>query len=278
MFANLSRPGARHGWGVLAAAALLCSGATPSAQAGIDLPDDVLSGWEFDLSLKLGFKPWGFRVVDAKDGHPVRAGLKSMRFEVRSGDCSRNSVGHDDCKTDRERHELVQTGRKQIEGDEWWYAWSIYVPKDMPNVFPTKVAFGQFHQNPNVVWMFRNRDGGYFVNRQKTLGRGYGFDPILDDATLRGQWNDIVVHVKWTHQDKGLFRVWANDTMSYDYRGPTMGKNKTVYFKFGIYRTFVSRFMVEHGADSVPTQIIYFDEVRRGRTREEVTRGLGDRR
>lgn len=244
------------------------------ALAEVDLPSDVSSGWKFNRSLKIGFKPWGFQIVNAKDGHPVRAGEQSIRFEVRPGDCSKNSVGHDDCLTDRERHELVQTGRKQKEGDEWWYAWSIFVPHDMPNVFPTKVTFGQFHQNPNVIWMFRNKDGGYFVNRQNTLGRGYGFDRILEDRTLRGRWNDIVAHVRWTHKNEGLFRVWVNEKMAYDYRGPTLGKDKIAYFKFGIYRTFVSRYMADRGVDAVPTQVIYYDEVRRGKTRQEVTAGL----
>jgi hypothetical protein len=249
-----------------------------AAHAEIDLPADVASGWQFERSLKIGFKPWGFKVVNVKDGYPVRSGQQSLRFEVRPGDCGRNSIGHDDCATDRERHELVQVGRNQVEGDDWWYAWSIFVPHDYPNVYPTKVALGQFHQHPEVIWMFRNRDGGYFVNRQQELGRGYGFDRILDDKSLRGRWNDILVHVKWTHTKMGTFRVWVNEKKAYDYRGPTMGKNTTAYFKFGIYRTFISRYMVEHGVSSVPTQVVYFDEVRRGHSRQEVTRGLRSRR
>ncbi len=253
--------------------ALTIPAASP-VSARVDLPTDVASGWDFDKSLKLGFKPWGYKIVSADDGHPVRAGKQSIRFEVRPGDCSRNSVGHDDCLTDRERHELVQTGSTQIEGDDWWYAWSLYMPEDYPNVFPTKVALGQFHQSSKVTWMFRNKGGGYYVNRQQTLGRGYGFDKILDDISLRGNWNDIVVHVRWTFQDTGIFHVWVNGKKAYDYSGPTMGQNTKVYFKFGIYRAFISRYKERYSASGLPVQVIYFDEVRRGRTRAEVTKYL----
>ena len=97
-------------------------------------------------------------------------------------------------------------------------------------MFPAKVTLGQFHQSPEVIWMFRNKGGGYHVNRQQALGRGYGFDEILDDTSLRGRWSDIIVHVRWTHRDTGTFRVWVNGKMTYNYRGPTMGKNTKVYF------------------------------------------------
>jgi len=252
---------------------LAFSGAVP-ASAQLDLPVDVASGWDFDKSLKLGFRPWGYKIVNAVDGHPVRAGKQSVRFEVRPGDCSRNSAGHDDCLADRERHELVQTGSQQKEGDKLWYAWSLYVPSDYPNVFPAKVTLGQFHQNPEVIWMFRNKGGGYHVNRQNTLGRGYGFDEILDDTALRGRWNDILVHVRWTYRDTGIFNVWVNEKKTYEYHGPTMGKNTTVYFKFGLYRAFVSRYKARYRSSALPVQVVYFDEVRRGRSRAEVTKFL----
>lgn len=258
----------------LSLALVLAAAFSPPALAQGDLPRDVVSGWEFVRSLKLGFRPWGYTIVDAGDGHPVRAGRKSIRFEVRPGDCGRNSIGHSDCATDRERHELVQVGRTQQDGDDYWYAWSIYLPPDFPVVYPTKVALAQFHQHPEVIWMFRNGKGGYFVNRQEELGRGYGFDRILFDADMRGMWNDILVHVHWTAGEGGIFRVWVNGVRAYDYRGPTMGRNTTVYFKFGIYRTFASLYRKAKGVDAVPTQVVYFDEVRRGRSREEVTAGL----
>ena len=42
-------------------------------------------------------KKYSLDLVNSKDGHPVRSGKKSYRFEVRLGDCGKDS-GHDDCK------------------------------------------------------------------------------------------------------------------------------------------------------------------------------------
>ena len=44
-------------------------------------------------------KKYGFNIVKNKDGHPVRSGEKSYRFEVRYGDCGKDE-GHNDCKKD----------------------------------------------------------------------------------------------------------------------------------------------------------------------------------
>ena len=46
--------------------------------------------------------------MNKKDGHPVRAGEKSIRFEVRNGDCGKDKAPGtwNDCEGLRQRHEL----------------------------------------------------------------------------------------------------------------------------------------------------------------------------
>ena len=46
------------------------------------LPKDVGSGNSYTKSLGSGFKKHGVTIVNKKDGHPVRAGDQSVRFEV----------------------------------------------------------------------------------------------------------------------------------------------------------------------------------------------------
>ena len=62
-------------------------------------------------------KKYSLTLANSKDGHPVRSGKKSYRFEVRLGDCGKDS-GHDDCKKDRQRTELQfkknQMGKKAV--------------------------------------------------------------------------------------------------------------------------------------------------------------------
>ena len=48
---------------------------------------------------------YSLQLVDSKDGHPVRSGNKSWRFEVREGDCGGDKK-YSDCKSNRQRTEL----------------------------------------------------------------------------------------------------------------------------------------------------------------------------
>ena len=60
---------------------------------------------------------YSLQLVDSKDGHPVRSGNKSWRFEVREGDCGGDKK-YSDCKSNRQRTELqtkeFQKGIKNI--------------------------------------------------------------------------------------------------------------------------------------------------------------------
>ena len=48
---------------------------------------------------------YSLQLVNSKDGHPVRSGDKSWRFEVREGDCGGDKK-YSDCKSNRQRTEL----------------------------------------------------------------------------------------------------------------------------------------------------------------------------
>lgn len=226
---------------------------------------DTTSGWSLKKSLPAKFKDYGYRVVFKADGHPVRAGERSIRFEVRAGDCSWSS-GWNDCENDRERHEMMSTDR--WSGGEEWYHWSIYLPADFPIIYPVKTALGQFHQHSDhVVWMFQNGQGGYQVDNQ-TTGKTTKLTPILLDMDMRGKWSDILIHARWTDKADGFFRVYVNGETKprHSWSGPTRKPGRKVYFKFGVYRSFMSR---RDGPE--PTQIVYFDEVNRASTCAEAT-------
>jgi len=249
--------------GILFISLLVCS----NGFAGniVNLPKDVASGNKYKKSLDKKYKKYGMQVVNKKDGHPVRAGEKSIRFEVRPGDCGYNEDWND-CDSDRERHEL--TG-KRMSGGEWWYSWSIYLPKDFINVHPTKVCLGQFHQEKgHVVWMFQNQSfseaGGYWVDDQ-VPGYTRKLNKILSQDEMIEKWNDILVNAKWSKKDDGFFKVWLNGKQVYSFVGPTKTKEK-VYFKFGIYRSFLSKWIYssknKKKEKGVPAQVVYYDEVR----------------
>jgi len=201
-------------------------------------------------------------------------------FEVRNGDCSSNT-GWSDCANDRERSELSGS-KDNYPGSEFWYGWSIYIPKDYVNIYPTKVALGQFHQKgSHPVWMSQNSNGGLYLDQQ-VHGSTEKYYPLLSKKEFRGKWHKIELHIKWSRSDDGFFNVWIDGRQKVKYSGQTMDASQA-YFKYGIYRSFLSRYNREEKLKyiqnkdieyedipepKIPTQIVYYSNVKRADSRE----------
>ena len=129
-----------------------------------EFSSDVGFGDTYEKNPIHDFKLHGACVVTKDEGHPVRLGNQSIKFEVRPGDCGYGS-GWSDCEKDRARHELI--GKRRDDG-EYWYNWSVYLPVDFQNISPVNLTIGQFHQDhpdysAEVAWNFRNKAGGYHL-------------------------------------------------------------------------------------------------------------------
>ncbi len=184
-------------------------------------------------------------------------------FEVHPGDCSSNS-GWSDCANDRERSELSGS-KDNYPGDEYWYGWSIYIPKSYINIYPTKTALGQFHQKgSHPVWMFQNSTGGLYLDQQ-VHGHTEKYYPLLTKKEFKGRWHTIKLHVKWSKNNDGFFYVWIDGKQKVKYIGQTMDANQ-VYFKYGVYRSFLSRYKDKYGVQKVPAQKVYYSNVKRSET------------
>jgi len=206
---------------------------------------------------------YGYQLVEDPTGrYPDHA---VERFEVRSGDCAENR-GWSDCRTDRERSEVTERPATNNEAVTYWYGWNFYVPPDWPNVFPTKTVLGQFHQiDSHPVWMFLQQKGGLYLDDQSA---GFSARKILliPEERFSGRWHTIEVQVTWATDETGLLKVFVDSRLQFEHHGRTMSKD-AVYFKYGVYRSFVSRYKTAKGVDSVPTQIAYFANVRRSSSR-----------
>ena len=233
------------------------------------LTSDVGFGDQYKKSLERNFKKHGVCIVEKSEGHPTRLGQQSLRFEVKPGDCGYDD-SWDDCKKDRERHEL--SSKRKIKSGEYWYSWSIFLPDNFINIHPTKVAMYQFHQgHPSPpVWMFQNVNGGYYIDNQVRCCISKWVKPILEKKEMLGKWNDILLNVNWTHKENGFFRIWVNGKLALKFKGSTKAKGTSVYAKFGIYRSYMSRFKEKNNTDKVPGQVVYYDEVRTGKTCEKL--------
>ena len=257
----------------------------------VKLPKDVAQGYKNYWHFGSNFDPkthltpdYAFRIVNKSDGHPVRFGKQSIRFELRRGDCGEDPGGYDDCAIHNEstgmtseRHELTQdSGRSSLKGVTW-NTYSIFLPDDFPRFDYEHLTLGQFHghdpagsQNPSFQWDINKENGAYFVlrrtachlpeNKNKSCSawsdQNHYEDLILPNDVL-GKWHDIILNVKWTTKQDGYLKQWIDGKLVYHYSGitskPKGAKNN---FQFGIYRGPTPK------TPKVSTQVAYYDEIR----------------
>ena len=215
---------------------------------------------------------WGYGIVTA----PIRAGTEAQRFEVRPGDCASNG-GWDDCARDRERSEF-RPDLEWLPGAPMWIEFSLFLPLDFPVSDRVKTTIAQIHQRGGPI-----RVAGGLVSRppvmqMELLGDALrltvhvpGADNIHVDlaevGAMRGVWTDFRIH--FASGDRSELQVWLNDDLRAQVADWPSPPPDFFYFKYGIYRSFVSR----HGAP-MPTQIAYFDELRMGPLLVDVAPGL----
>jgi hypothetical protein len=160
----------------------------------------------------------------------------------------------------------VQLGPYIHQDRSYWFAWSLFVPSTYQNIYPVKVALGQFLQEGSAKppLMFQNGSGGYWADLNQ-LGK----DPVLliPETELKERWHDLLVNVKWTKGKSGFLRIWVDGNKKVDFKGATLVGKGDVYFKYGIYRSFLSR---APQGKVLPDQVVYFDEVKWGTSRKAV--------
>jgi hypothetical protein len=84
-------------------------------------------------------------------------------------------------------------------------------------------------------------------------------------SNLRGRFNRFMVHARWSRAEDGFLRIYLNGRQVWSYAGLTTNAHDPIYFKYAIYRSFISR----RGA-SCASLTAYYADVRLGSTRAEV--------
>jgi hypothetical protein len=215
------------------------------------------------MNRSLNNTPHGYLILPDPTGSAPTSMVE--RFEVRPGDCG-ESPGWSDCETDRERSELF--ANKDRLGSSWWYGWSIFVPKHYPVVYPTKTALGQFHQvGAQPAFMFQNHSGGLTIDRN--FGRTTNTHQLITHEEMVGRWTTIEVYAEWGAE--GTFRVYVNGDLEWVFTGTTAEADP--YFKYGIYRSFLSRYISHSGEGEVPAQVVLYSNVRQARSRAGLQSG-----
>ena len=220
--------------------------------------------WAFSgFQRSLNDRPWGIVESDRL----VRSGRTAQLFELRPGDCG-SQPGWSDCLTDRERVEMSQL-KPYLDLDRtYWVSWSLWLDPAWPDISPVTTTLGQFHHRDSSVpaLLFVQRNGQYSlrIESAKSLYVGRDTYPLKSLDRMRGSWTDVVVQVRFSNKDQGMIRVWVDGRLVAAVNGVSTLGTTPVYFKYGIYRSFVSR---------RPDRTVHraaWDEVRLGTTRQSV--------
>ena len=238
------------------------------------------SGFNFHLNF-MDHNDHNFQYI--KDKTKARAGKYYQRFEVRDGDCFEDD-GWSDCDTDRERVEFSTRPRQPVNKNQC-YGYSLMLSKDFVDTYPTNTSLGQVHQYggptgtagglasfPPLI-QIDARQGYLFLNWHKLSGSATN---VIDESIyhrlkllkdMKEVWTDISFCLDFKNK---RIDAWVDGIKKVEIlKSPIFFKPKEIYFKHGIYRSFISRYK-QRNDDKMPTQIVFYDEVRRGNSIEKV--------
>ena len=262
----------------------------------IHLSEDIFKGHKKGWTFTNNFDPkthltpdYAFKIVNKSDGHPVRLGEESIRFELRRGDCGVGTSGYDDCKIwdkgtgmSSERHELGS--QKKLKGITW-HTYSLFLSEPFPisGHAYEHISLGQMHgypnSNPSFKWdvdektyQIRRRTACHLKEFLKKSGSsssgedsfkcsismaGNHRENLISQEDLIGKWHDIILNIKWSTKQDGYFKQWINGKLVYHYLGNTSKPKGSINrFKFGIYRG------PTYDTPDNSTHIVYYDELR----------------
>lgn len=195
------------------------------------------------------------------------------------------------------------------KGQAYWLGVSVFLPADWNmdyggtsngNPVEERLAGGivlQFHDRGYLdeTWRYglpmvvRHTKNGFQISNRAS---GCGSRPGCNEGTpLRqfkadnipmklGQWNDFVMHLKFTSDADGFIRIWVNGNLELDEKGRNYYEEHTRYpfFKMGLYQSqYKFSGWSENIVWNVNERTLYHDELRIGGAQssyDEVAPGL----
>ena len=240
------------------------------------------SGFKQHTNFQRQVKSHNFELM--RDRQLARRGIQFQRFELRSGDCYSDGWW-DDCSNDRQRVEYSAKPNQKPLGKQC-YAFSIKLDESFVDIYPTKTSLGQIHQKggpmgtagglksfPPLI-QFNADYGIYAFGWHELSGDASNVSDIMRRYELAeiehmlGVWTDVSFCLDFANKNMS---VWVNGNLKHSIdKSPIHFVPKEIYFKHGIYQSFISRYKFNKDTDTTPTQIVYYDEIRRGHAIEEV--------
>ena len=264
----------------------------------IKFPKDIVQGYKNDMGSLWGLSctysgdnkcmtpNYAYKIVSKDEKYPVRLGNKSVRMELRKGDCHQKRKGsHNDCKASppAERHEFgIEFDKSTGVKGKTWHAHSMFLPSNTPIINSEWITMGQFHnigydlppvnfdikkKNLELVTRFHCIHPSKFNKPCNSDDNLKAIKKIINTNKLFGQWNDIVVNANWTSNiKKGFFKLWVNGKLVYHFVGRTVAPKDQITFQFGIYRG-----AAQSSGDA--NHVVYYDEIRKAKSCKKLKLG-----
>ncbi|WP_164744699.1 heparin lyase I family protein [Nioella ostreopsis] len=195
---------------------------------------------------------------------------EAWHFILPGGSCER-----EDCRSDRERTQMIQSRPDNNAGEAYRYTFSFYLPDDFPDVTPANTMLWEVKPfgpgKPSIA--VEIVDGHLqFTMSNPGISQTDLMNPerpsIMQHmgSIPRGRWTDVMIDVRWSSGEDGILRVYQNGRLIVNHTGPNMeaGVQRQAVM-FGLYRSFISRFTIRTGQPQAPTQEAYFANVVRQR-------------
>lgn len=173
------------------------------------------------------------------------------------------------------RSELIHLPRIG-EGEERWYRWRVYFPKDFAVTDGKKggAVFAQWHH-----WSMTGEDGSpplLFVARTDDIRLVSVPEVNSQEAVTlaklpqeKGRWRDFVFHVRFSGDPKkALTELWVDRTRVETKQVATLFPGYDAYLKMGLYRRPTAK----------ETNVIYLEGIVEATQRSDVEKYLVDRR
>ena len=238
----------------------------------------------------MGHNDYNFKYIE--DKNKARAGKYFQRFELRDGDCFGDDVWSD-CDTDRERVEFSAEPHQRPKKTQC-YGYSLMLSEDFIDIYPVHTSLGQVHQkggptgtaegmasfppliqidalNGNLQFNWHKLSGSATNVIDMGMGDFYKLKSLED---MKGVWTDISFCLDFKNK---RMDAWVDGIKKVEIlESPIFFKPKSIYFKHGIYRSFIKRYKShayytdESWNGKMPTQTVFFDEIRRGNSIKKV--------
>ena len=194
-----------------------------------------------------------------------RDGGTALRLHTEPGDNDVTGSGTN------ERNDVALTQLTDgVQGREQWWAHSILFPDDFADLPPNEGGVWNY----GSVMNFHDNAGGPTKGPAQLLFyptgllyQIYGGDPANPSLSeypvgpiRHGIWYDFVIHVRWSSEADGFYRVWLNGKRVFQHTGPTLYRGSGVYLKLANY----------HSPFGQSTSVIH-DRVIRGTTAQAVS-------